>query len=56
MITSTKFYIPVVTLSINHNNKFSKNLKEGFNRTVTWNEYSSEITTRSQNNNLDYMI
>ena len=30
MITSTKFYVPVVTLSINDNIKVSENIKQGF--------------------------
>ena len=55
-ITSTKIYIPVATLSINDKIKFLENLKLGFKRTVSWNKYTSEITTQPKNNNLDYMI
>ena len=55
-ITSAKLYVPVVTLSINDNTKFLKNIKKGFKRTVSWNKYRSEITTHPKNNNLDYMI
>ena len=32
MITSTKVYVPVVTFSINDNNKFLKNKKQGFKK------------------------
>ena len=52
----TKFYVPVVTLSINDNIKFLENVKQGFRRIISWNKYRSEITTQSKNNNLDYLI
>ena len=55
-ITSTKLYVPVVTLSINDNIKFSETMKQGFKRTISWNKYRSEITTQPKNNNLDYLI
>ena len=55
IISSTKVYVPVVTLSINDNIKFLDNIKQGFKRTVSWNKYRSEITTQSKNNNLDHM-
>ena len=43
MITSTKFYVSVVTLSINDNTKFLENIKQGLKRTFSWNKYKSEI-------------
>ena len=55
-ITITKLYVPVVTLSIIDNIEFLENIKQGFKRTVSWNKYTSEITTQPKNNNLDYMI
>ena len=55
-INSTKLNIPVVTLSFNNNKKFLEYWKQGLKRTVSWNRYSSEITTQPNNNNLDYMI
>ena len=37
--------------------KFLENLKEGFERPISWNKQDkSEITTQSKNNNLEYMI
>ena len=51
MITSTKLYVPVVTLSINDNIKFLENIKQGFKRTISWNKYRSEITTKPKNYN-----
>ena len=56
VITSTKLYVPVVTLSINDNIKFLENIKQGFKRTISWNKYRSEITTSTKNNNLDCLI
>ena len=56
MITSTKLYVPVVTLSINDNIKFLENIKQGFKKTISWNKHRSEITTQIKNNNLHYLI
>ena len=56
MITSTKIFVPVVTLSINGNIKFLENIKQGFKRTISWSKYKSEITTQTKNNNLNYLI
>ena len=53
MITSTKLYFSVVTLSIYNNTQFLENLKQGFKITIFWNKYRSEITTQPKNNNLD---
>ena len=54
MITSTKLYVPVITLSINDNIKFFENIKQGFTRTISRNKYRSKITTQTTYNNLDY--
>ena len=54
-INKAILYVPVDTLSINHNIKFLENIKQGFRRTVSWNKYRSEITTQPKNNNLYYM-
>ena len=55
-ITSTKPYVSVVTLSVNDNIKFLENIKQGFKRTISSNKYRSEITTRPNISNLDYLI
>ena len=44
MINSIKHYAPRVTLSTNDNNKFLENIKQEFERTISWNKYRSEIT------------
>ena len=41
MITSTKLFFPVVTLSINDSMKLLENIKRGFKRIISWNEYMS---------------
>ena len=45
-INNIKFYVPVVTLSINDNIKFLENIMQGFKETISWNKYRSEITTQ----------
>ena len=46
-IKDTKLYVPVVTLSARDNQKLSKHLSKGFERSVYWNEYK----TKSENKN-----
>ena len=53
-ITSAKLYVPVVTLSTlstKDNENLSKQLNEGFKRSVYWNEYKSKIETKTADNN-----
>ena len=38
-ITDAKLYVPVVTLSAEDNVKLTKQLNEGFKRSLYWNEY-----------------
>ena len=40
-ITSTKLYVPIVTLSTKDNVSLTKQLNEGFKRLVYWNKYKS---------------
>ena len=40
--TSTKLYVPIVTLSTKDNVNLTKRLNEGFKRSVYWNEYKSK--------------
>ena len=55
-IKDTKFYIPVVTLSAENDNKLLEQLKTGFKRTITWNKYRSAMCNPTLNNNLNYYI
>ena len=49
-ITSTKLYVPVVTLSTKDNVNLTKQLIEGVKRSVSWNEYKSKIETKTAAN------
>ena len=42
MITNTKLYVPVVILSTKDNNNLTKQLNDGFKRTIYWNQYVSK--------------
>ena len=56
VITETKLYVPVVTLSTNDKEKLLQQLKSGFKKTISWNKYESSITTFAQNRYLNYLI
>ena len=43
-------------MSIENDKKPLEQLKSGFKRTVKWNEYRSQMTVQSNNNNLSYLI
>ena len=55
-ITDIKFYLPVVTSSKENDKKLLEQLKSGFERTVKWNKYRSQMTVQINNNNLNYLI
>ena len=50
-ITSTKLYVPIVTLSTKDNVNLTKQLNEGFKRSVYWNEYKSKIEKKEADAN-----
>ena len=52
-ITDTKLYVPVVTLSTKNGKKLLEQLRTGFNRTIKWNKYWSEMTNQTKNSNLN---
>ena len=54
-MTSTKLYVPVVTLSTEDDNKLLEQWKTGFKRTIKWNKHRSEMTTQNKTNNLSYL-
>ena len=56
IMTDTKLYVPVVTLSTQNNTKLLQQLKSGFKRTINWNKYRSTMTTQAQNRNLEFLI
>ena len=56
VITDTKLYVPVVTLSTKENTKFFQQLKSGFKRVINWNKYLSKPELLAQNPNLNHLI
>ena len=44
-------YVPIVTLSTKDNVNLTKQLNEGFKRSVYWNEYKSKIETKGADAN-----
>ena len=44
-------YVPIATLSTKDNVNLSKQLNEGFKRSVYWNEYKSKIETKEADAN-----
>ena len=54
-ITDTKFNVPVVTLSTQHNIELLKELESCFKRIINWNKYQSKLREKSQNRYLDYL-
>ena len=55
-INDGKLYVPAVTLSKDDDTKLLTNLKSGFKTEIIWNEYRSQMTTESVNNNLNILI
>ena len=57
-MNDTKLYVPVITLSKKKkiDTKLLEHLKSGFKGTIRWNKYRSQMTTQSNNNNLNYLV
>ena len=53
-IKDTKQYVPVVTLSTQHDNELLEQLKTGSKRTITRNKYRSETANQDKTDNLNY--
>ena len=56
VITDTKLYGPVVTLSTQDNAKLLEQLKSGFKEPLSWNKYEPKVTLQQQNQYLDFLI
>ena len=54
-ITSTKLYVPVVTLLTKDNENLIKQLDEGFKTSVYWNECKSKIETKTETMSRDFL-
>ena len=48
MITDTKVYVPVVTLSAENDSKLLEQLKTGFKTTIKWNKYRSAMSNQTK--------
>ena len=55
-MTDNKLYVPVVTLSTQDSGKLLEQLRSGFKRTTNWNKYQSKLSTKRQNQYLDFLI
>ena len=49
--TSTKLYVPIVTLSTKYKVNLTNQLNEGFKRSIYWNEYKPKIETQEADDN-----
>ena len=56
LLTNTKLYAPVVTLSIQDNTKLLQLLKSRFRSTINWNKYQSKVSVEEPNKYLTYLI
>ena len=56
IIKDTKLYVPVVTLSARYNQKLSKLLSKGFERSVYWNEYKTKSENKNTINEYIYFL
>ena len=57
LITDTKLYVPIVTLSTQDNAKLLEQLKSGFKRTINWNKYQSKKKKLERPNQYsDYLL
>ena len=55
-IKDTKLYVPVVTLSTRDNQKLSKHLSKGFERSVNWNESKTKSDNKNTTNELRFFL
>ena len=56
LITDTKLYVLVVTLSTQYNTTLLEQSKSDFKRTVNWNKCRTKISTERENEYLDFLI
>ena len=55
-IRKTKLYVPVLTLSSRHDQKLSKVLSKGFERSVYGNEYKTKSENKNMTNEYIYFL
>ena len=55
-IKDTKLYVPVVTLPATDNQRFSKLLRNEFERSIYWNEYKTKSQNKNTRNKYRYFL
>ena len=55
-IKDTKLCVPIVTLSARNNQKLSKFLSKGYERTVYWNGYKTKDENKNASNEFTYFL
>ena len=55
-ITDTKLYVPIMTLSTQHDSKLLQQLKSGFKRVISWNKYLSTPELLRRHPNLNHLV
>ena len=55
-IKDTELYVPVVTLSGKENQKLSKLLRKGFERSVYWKEYKTKSNNKNMTNKFRHFV
>ena len=55
-IKDTKLYVPVVNFPAKDNQKLSKLLSKGFERSVYWNEYKTKSEGKNTTNEYRYFL
>ena len=55
-IKDTNLYVPVVNLSARDNQKLSKLLSKGFERSVDWNKYKIKSENKNTTNEFRYFL
>ena len=55
-IKDTNLYVPVVNLSARDNQKLSKRLSKGFERSVDWNKYKIKSDNKNTTNEFRYFL
>ena len=56
LITETKLYVPVLTLSTQDNTRLLQQLKTAFKRTINWNKCESDPKAYAKNQFLNYLV
>ena len=56
VITDTKRYAPVLTLSTQDNTNLLEQLKSGFRITIIWNIYESKLSVQAKSSYLNFLI